>query len=254
MDCHIDASASRVTHQARPPHLARIRRFGRALSDVAEPPAFLSPSEEFVNWLTHACGTLASIVGAVVLISAAATEAADWLVAGCAIYSGSLIAVYAASTLSHAVAHPPWRSFFRRADQAAIYLLIAGTYTPFGLAHVCHDSWWLLLAAMWAVALVGFCSKLLWGHRVEAVSVLTYVVLGWLPITAFGRVVEAVPWPAMMWILAGGLCYTLGTIFLIWDRKVRYFHAVWHLFVIAGSTCHYLVTFYYVVSPLREAG
>lgn len=247
MDCHIDVPTSRATHRTRPVWLARSRLFGQPLSTTVESPAALSPSEEFANWLTHGCGTLASIMGAIVLISAAAQTSLNWMVAGCTIYAGTLVAVYAASTLSHAVRHPPLRSLFRRVDQALIYLLIAGTYTPFGLTYLCDGSWWLLLTAMWGVALVGFCSKLLFAHRVEAVSIATYVLLGWLPVMAFGRVAEVVPPAAVLWILAGGMCYTLGTIFLACDGKVRYFHAVWHLLVVAGSTCHFLLMLHYVV-------
>jgi hemolysin III len=144
------------------------------------------------------------------------------------------------STLSHTARSPRWKSLFRRLDQGFIYLLIVATFTPFSLAYLRSGVGWALLAAMWAVALVGFAAKVFFAHRVEAVSVVSYVVLGWMPVLAAPAMIHVIPLGAFLWCLGGGLCYTLGTLFLINDERVRHFHAVWHVCVIAGSVCHFL--------------
>jgi hemolysin III len=137
---------------------------------------------------------------------------------------------------------------FRILDQAIIFLLIVGTYTPFALAFL-RTGWWLgLLIAMWAVALIGFVSKVLYAHRVDSVSVAIYLALGWTPIIAGWPLTGLVPARALWWMLIGGLCYTLGAVFLLLDRRVEHFHAVWHLLVIAGSGWHFLAIYQYVAA------
>lgn len=207
-----------------------------------EAPLVDRQSEEWLNALTHAIGTALCIVGSVALIGRA-TETGQWLrIIGCTIYAASLIGVYAASTLSHFFEEPRLRTLFRVLDQAFIYLLIVGSYTPVALVYL-HGGWlWVLFAAMWAVALFGFTSKVMYRHRIEAISTTLYVVLGWMPILgigAWGRL----PSQAIAFFVAGGLCYTFGLLFLLLDKRRRFFHAVWHLFVIAGSVFHYLVIY-----------
>lgn len=203
-------------------------------------------SEEWLNSLTHAIGTALCIVGAIALVVRAA-ETGQWSrIIGCTIYAGSLIAVYAASTLSHFFEEPRLRTLFRVLDQAFIYLLIVGSYTPVALVHL-HGGWlWLLFGAMWLVALAGFTSKVLFRHRIEAISTTLYVVLGWMPIFGVGTW-GRMPTQAIELFVAGGLCYTFGLLFLLLDTRKRFFHAVWHLFVIAGSVCHYWVIYHYIV-------
>jgi len=206
-----------------------------------------SLSDEAANTLTHGVGLLMSLAGAGLLFNAAVEHAQPGVVAGCVIYAATLIAVYAASTASHAVGQPRLKQRLRSIDQAAIYLLCAGSFTPFALAYCCEDGWWMVLVAMWAVALAGFASKVLWAHRVESVCLVAYMVLGWMPILAARPALEHAPFGALAWAVYGGACYTAGTAFLARDEKYPYFHAVWHLLVIAGSTCHFIVTFNYVV-------
>jgi hemolysin III len=169
-----------------------------------------------------------------------------WRIVGCMIYVASLVGVYAASTLSHSCKTPERKSFFRALDQGFIYLLIVATYTPLSLAYLRSGPWWILLAAMWVVALVGFFSKLFFFHRVDAVSIWLYLALGWLPILSAAALVGVAPAPALWWMLIGGICYTLGTVFLMLDHHVTHFHAVWHLCVIAGSMCHFLAILLFV--------
>ena len=206
-----------------------------------------SAADELVNAATHAFGLLLAVVGALVMAGGVWGHGDTWRVVGCAVYLASLMAVYTMSTLSHSAKSPRWKSLFRRLDQGFIYLLIAATYTPFSLAYLRTGLWWVLLGAMWAVAVVGFIAKVFFAHRVEAVSVASYVLLGWMPITAAPALVHTLPMGAFWWMLAGGACYTIGTLFLTFDERVRHFHAVWHLCVIAGSVCHFLGILLFVV-------
>jgi len=174
-----------------------------------------------------------------------------WRIAGCGVFVASLVAVYAASTLSHSCSSVRWKAFFRRLDQGFIYLLIVGTYTPFGLAYWRTTAGWMLLGALWAVAVLGFFAKIVLAHRVHSISMWSYITLGWLPVLAVPSMVHSVPLVIGGWMLVGGLCYTLGTLFLIFDARVRHFHAVWHLLVIAGSVCHFLGIFSAVASAAQ---
>lgn len=206
----------------------------------------LSRAEERANAITHGLGLLLSIAGAVAMVTNVVGNGDMWREIGCVAYVASLIAVYAMSTLSHSATTPEWRSYFRALDQGCIYFLIAATYTPFSLAYLRTTPWWLLLGAIWAVALWGFVSKVIFAHRVEAVSIWPCIVLGWMPVVSVPALVGIVPIAAFWWMLVGGLCYTIGTLFLWNDYKVRHFHAIWHILVIAGSACHFMAIFYFV--------
>jgi hemolysin III len=206
----------------------------------------LSRAEERANAITHGLGLVLSVVGAVAMATYVLVDGDLWRQIGCSVYVASLIAVYAMSTLSHAASTPQWRSFFRAMDQGCIYFLIAATYTPFSLAYLHTTPWWLLLGAIWSVALWGFLSKVVFAHRIDAVSLWPCLVLGWMPTISVPALVGVVPVAAFWWMLVGGLCYTVGTIFLRYDYKVRHFHAIWHLMVIAGSACHFLAIFAFV--------
>jgi len=206
-----------------------------------------STSEELANTVTHGIGFLLSLAGAAVLMDAASTRSEPWLVRACGIYVTTLVAVYAMSTLSHAIQEPRLRRSFRTFDQAAIFLLCAGNFTPFALAYTCRGPWWLVLAAMWTIALIGFVSKILWKHRTDAVSISVYVLLGWVPVLSAKPALQNAPLGAIVWIVLGGFCYMIGTAFLVRDERRPSFHAIWHVFVIAGSCCHFIVVLKYVV-------
>jgi hemolysin III len=170
-----------------------------------------------------------------------------WRIAGCSIYLASLIAVYAMSTLSHVVQEPSRRSFFRALDQGAIYLLVAATYTPFSMAYLHTTAWWILLGLVWLVALWGFSSKVVFRHRVEKVSALPCIVLGAMPFIAIPTLVSTLSVAALWWMMLGVACYIVGLVFWLNDRKVRHFHAVWHILVIAGSMSHFMGILLFVV-------
>ena len=206
----------------------------------------LSRSEESVNQWTHGLGFLLSLVGAWYLMTAALPVGDVTLIVGCAVYVTTLMMLYAASTLSHRFQNHRWRECFRMLDQVCIFLLIAGSYTPFGLIW-CAKGWLNgILISMWTLAVLGILVKLYVARR-DSVSVWFYGLLGWLPVLAAGRAIQCMPISGLAWILAGGVCYTAGTFFLMNDNRVRYFHAVWHLLVIAGSACHYVVILDYTV-------
>jgi hemolysin III len=202
--------------------------------------------EETANSITHGIGFALSVVAATLLLQKAAQTHDGWTLAGCGIYAATMVAVYAASTLSHVYRAPEPRRFFRILDQACIYLLIAGTYTPFGLTYCRGGWWWLLLSAMWFVAFLGVLSKTWLRHKVDAASAWTYVLLGWLPVTAAWPIMESVPRVALEWMLFGGVLYTVGTAFLTFDSRVRFFHSVWHVLVIAASAAHFWAIYHYV--------
>jgi hemolysin III len=206
--------------------------------------------EEVANTITHGVGFLLSLLGVVVLAIWVFREGDAWRVLGCTIYASSLVTVYAMSTLSHSCSSPNLKRFFQIADQAFIYVLIVATYTPFSLAFLRTGLWWLFLAVMWTIAISGFLSKILLAHRVDAVAIWIYIVLGWMPVVAASSLVGLVPDAGLWWMLIGGLCYTVGTVFLVFDNHVRHFHALWHLLVIAGSACHFFVILLFV-APLR---
>ncbi len=206
-----------------------------------------SADEELVNAITHGIGLALAAVGSLVLMTGVAPLGNNQLAAGCAAYLFTLVAVYAMSTVSHTVTQPKWRMLFRQLDQGFIYLLIVGTYTPFSLAYLHGAFWNALLAFMWCFALAGFASKAIFAHRIETGSIIPYLFLGWMSIIALPTIWQVAPPQVFMLIFAGGMCYTIGTFFLLNDTKVRHFHAAWHLWVIAGSTTHFMALLLYVV-------
>lgn len=209
-------------------------------------PSQLSRQEEFANFVTHGIGLVLSLAGVAVMASVLSRGDA-WRQAGCSIYLASLIGVYLMSTLSHTFETPRLRQLFRALDQGTIYLLIAATYTPFSMAYLHTTTWYVLLALVWAIALWGFGSKVFFAHRVESVSMWPCLVLGGIPFISIPALLGVVSTAALWWMLLGVACYTLGLVFWVNDRRVRHFHAVWHLLVIAGSACHFIGILLFVV-------
>jgi hemolysin III len=201
-------------------------------------PAPLSRPEELANSITHGLGLALSVVGTVLLVNRGLAHGDALQVIGVSVYGFTLVALYAASTLSHSFADPKRRHFFRTVDQVCIFLLIAGTFTPLALTYFRDGWWWVLFISIWACALAGICAKLFY-TRLHNVSIGAYVVMGWLPILAIKPIVEIVPSHILGWVALGGIFYTVGTLFLLKDDRVPYFHAAWHVMVIAGSACHY---------------
>ena len=209
-------------------------------------PTPLPRSEEFANRLTHGVGLALAIGGTAALVVAMGRYGDALQVIGVSVYGATLVALYAASTLSHSFEQPRLRHFFRTVDQVCIFLLIAGTYTPISFTYLREGWWWALFIAIWGMALVGIFFKIFF-TRLHNVALSAYLMLGWMPAIAMRPVADVMPGPALALIVAGGLFYTLGTLFLMRDEQVPFFHAIWHLFVIAGSACHYWAVMCYMV-------
>ena len=206
----------------------------------------LSPEEELANRITHGIGLVLSI-GGVAVMTAVLGRGDGWRIAGCTVYLASLISVYLMSTLSHTFEAPRLRSLFRALDQGTIYLLIAATYTPFSMAYLHTAPWWIVLGLVWTIAFWGFFSKVVFAHRVEEVSMWPCIVLGVIPFVCVPSLVGVVSLAALWWMLLGVAFYTLGLVFWVNDRRVRHFHAIWHVLVMAGSTCHFVGILMFVV-------
>src|SRR5579872_1386377 len=183
--------------------------------------------EETANQLTHGFGLVLSSLGAIVLVGSAREHSSRLQFVGCCVYAASLVALYAASTLSHSFRAPRLRHFFRMLDQVCIFLLIAGTFTPFALSYFRHGWLWGLTLAMWGLTCVGIFFKVCFS-RLQNVATGAYVLLGWIPMIAIHEITRIAPAGCLALIFAGGLLYTAGTLFLVRDEKVPYFHAVWH--------------------------
>jgi hemolysin III len=209
-------------------------------------PAPLPRSVELANRVTHGIGLSLAIAGTVVLLMAMARYGDATQIVGVSIYGSTLIALYAASTLSHTFERPSVRHFFRTVDQVCIFLLIAGTFTPISLTYLREGWGWALFISVWAMAMIGIFFKIFF-TRLQTVAVSAYVVLGWMPVIAIKPILEIMPTAALGWMLLGGIFYTAGTFFLMRDERVPFYHTVWHVFVIAGSACHYYAVMRFVV-------
>lgn len=195
--------------------------------------------EEIASALTHGLGAAAALAGGAVLITLAAIYGDAWAVAASIVFGITLLLLYVASTLYHAIQHPVLKGRLQVFDHCAIYLLIAGTYTPFTLLGLRGALGWWLFGTIWALALAGVIFKLFYTGRFHRLSLLIYLAMGWLVVFAAKPVMEALdPW-TFGWLIGGGVAYTLG-VYFYWHPRLPYAHAIWHLFVIAGSVCHYV--------------
>ena len=205
-----------------------------------------SVGEEVAHSVTHGIGLLAAVAGLVVLLYLAAGTGDPWRITACAIYATTLVLLYAASTLYHALSATRARRVLRVLDHSAIFLLIAGTYTPFALVSLRGPWGWTLLVIVWGLAVLGVTAKAVFGARWPIISTALYIGMGWVVVVAVRPLVQHVPPAGIAWLLAGGLAYTGGVVFYAWTR-LRYSHAIWHVFVLAGSVCHYIAVVLYVV-------
>ena len=202
-------------------------------------------THELANALTHGLGAIAALAAGSVLITLAAIYGNGWQLAGAIVFGVCLLLLYLASTLYHSASHPATKARLKVFDHCAIYLLIAGTYTPFTLIDLRGPWGWGLFAAIWALAIAGIVFKLFFTGRFKRLSTILYIAMGWIAIVAIRPLMQAVDAATLGWLLAGGVAYTLGTVFYL--RNSRYSHAVWHLFCVAGSVCHYVAVLRQVV-------
>jgi hemolysin III len=201
--------------------------------------------DEWANSLTHGIGLLGSLVGVYFLIKLCVEREDSWRLINFAIYGCSLVALYTASTLYHYFRDLKLKILFRKLDHCAIYLLIAGSYTPFTLIALQGFWGWTLFITVWILALLGILFKMFFIHRFKFLSTVVYLMMGWLILLAFEPLTTAISIEGLYWLGLGGFFYSFGIIFFILD-KIPFFHAIWHLFVIGGSVCHFLAIFLYV--------
>jgi hemolysin III len=204
----------------------------------------LTLGEEIANSVTHGVALAASIAALPILVVAAAARHDPSQILGGSIFAATLILLYTASTLYHALPHSRAKRVFRVLDHSAIYLLIAGTYTPFALGALRGTWGWALFGAVWTLAVLGITAKATLGFRFPRLSAGVYLAMGWLAVVAVRPLSAALGPAGMAWLIAGGLCYTAGVLFFAWER-LRYGHMVWHVFVTAGSVCHFFAVLWY---------
>ncbi len=206
-----------------------------------------SAGEELANSLTHGLGVVIALVFGPILVVAAAATRDAWRITAAVIYATTLLLLFTSSMLYHALRPPRAKAVFQRIDHAAIYLLIAGTYTPFTLITLRGPWGWTLFAVVWGLAIMGVTLKSTFGARLPALSTGVYLAMGWLIVVALRPLVMHVPTRGIAWLVAGGLLYTGGVVFYIRDERHRYSHAMWHLCVLAGSIAHFCAIFWYAL-------
>lgn len=200
---------------------------------------------ERFNSISHLAGAGLALVGSVLLIVLAARLGDAWKIVSFSIYGAMLVSLYVFSTLYHSVRGRA-KNVLRKLDHCAIYLLIAGSYTPFALVSL-RGAWgWSLLGVVWGLALLGIVQEIWFAKGARVLSLVIYVLMGWLALVAVSPLWQALTPAGFAWLAAGGACYTLGIIFYATDHKVRHGHGLWHLFVLGGSTCHFFTVLLYV--------
>lgn len=217
-----------------------------ALEQSANPRIAYSPGEELANALTHGFGAAAALAGGAVLITLTAIFGDGWQLAGAIVFGVALLLLYTASTLYHAISHPVAKGRLKVFDHCAIYLLIAGTYTPFMLVGLRGPTGWWLFGTIWTLALAGVVFKLFYTGRFKRLSTFIYLGMGWLLVVAIKPMLHALDTATLVWLLVGGLAYSGGTFFYL-RPKLRYAHAIWHGFVLIGSLSHYVAVMRHLV-------
>lgn len=214
-------------------------------------PHVETPAEETVSALTHALGAALSVAGLAVLVTFASFVGSARLIVAVSLFGASMILVYVASTLYHACRRQRAKSILQVLDHIAIYALIAGSYTPFLLVSIGGGWGWSLFGVLWGLALAGTLFKILLGRMLrfrwfDIVSTALYVAMGWIGLIAARPFFDSLPGGALWWLMAGGVAYTAGIVFYLWDH-LPFNHAIWHVFVMAGTTCHFFAILLYVV-------
>jgi hemolysin III len=193
---------------------------------------------ERFNGYTHLIGAILAAAGAATLITLAATKGDATRVVSFSVYGTALFLLYLVSTIYHSLRGRA-KDVFRKLDHVAIYIMIAGTYTPFALVTL-HGAWgWSMFGAIWGLAAVGIVQELCLARGARVLSLVIYVLMGWLAVIALGPLFQALSWPGMAWVVGGGLLYTGGIVFYMYDERFRHWHGIWHLFVMAGSAVHF---------------
>jgi hemolysin III len=206
--------------------------------------------EEIANSLTHGLGIVLSITGLVVLTTFASLYGTVWHIVSCSIYGTTQILLYTASTLYHSIPLPRVQAVLRTLDHSAIFLLIAGTYTPFTLVNLRGPWGWAMFGVIWGLAIIGIALQSILIRQKKWLTALPYLAMGWVALVGLKPLLESVAPGGLILLFAGGCAYTVGSLFYVW-RRLRYHHAIWHVFVLAGSVCHFFAILFYVV-PLAH--
>lgn len=207
-----------------------------------------SKGEERLNVLTHGAGVVLSVVGLLILVLTSLPLKNTSLIVSCCVFGAALLLTYTASTLYHSWDSTETKRVWRIVDHLSIYVLIAGTYTPFALLGLKGSRGWTLFGFVWGVALVGIVVKFVFGQRFQKLETLLYLAMGWSAIVVIGPLKANLPATGFAFLVAGGLTYSVGVIFYVWKR-MPYNHAVWHLFVLGGSVCHFMAVGYSFFPP-----
>jgi hemolysin III len=202
------------------------------------PTSGFSLCEERWNAYTHLVGTLLSVVGLVVAVVLSSLSGDVWLIVACSVYGASLVSLHAASTLYHSARDLRWKRRWLAADHSCIYLLIAGTYTPFALGPLRGPVGWTVFGLIWGLAMLGIVREVLRPQRGTWLSTGIYLAMGWLVVVFFIPLARSLSLDGLIFLLVGGVLYSAGTLFYKW-HKLKYHHAIWHLFVVAGAVCQY---------------
>jgi hemolysin III len=203
--------------------------------------------EEIANSITHGIGAALATAALTILVVFAALKGDTWRVVSFAIYGGSLVLMYTSSTLYHSITNIKAKRYFRIMDHSSIFVLIAGTYTPITLLALRSTGWgWTIFGLIWGMAILGILFKLMFYGKLEKLSVVFYILMGWLAVVAIKPMLANLPTGLLIWIALGGISYTLGIIFYAWT-KMPYSHSIWHLFVLGGSVCHFFGILLYLV-------
>ena len=210
-------------------------------------------SEEIANAITHGIGLLLSIGGGIILITLAARHASTREIISAAVFATTLVVMYVASTLYHAIPHPRAKRRLKVFDHCAIFLLIAGTYTPFTIVALKGTLGWSLFGIVWGLAVLGIVFKLFFTGKMRLLSTITYVLMGWIAIVAVVPISRALQPAALYWLIAGGIAYTAGTLFYH-NQRIPYSHAIWHVFVLAGSVSHFIAILLQFTWPAANGG
>jgi hemolysin III len=215
------------------------------MKDVGR-PRYYPPFEEKINIVSHGLGLILSIAALVILVICANLHGNVWHIVSFSVYGASLIILYAASTFFHISRDLKLRYNLNIVDHSSIYVLIAGTYTPFALVTLNGAIGWVIFGVIWGLALIGVILKFFFIGRYYLISTVMYVLMGWIIIFAVKPLIESLPLGGLVWLFAGGISYTIGAFFFSID-KIKFNHAIFHIFVLAGSFCHFMTVFFYVL-------
>ena len=201
---------------------------------------------ERLNTYTHLIGALLALAGAVVLIVLGALSGDAWKIVSFSIYGATLVLLYSFSTLYHNASHGRFKRFMQKVDHNSIYLLIAGSYTPFTLVSLRGPWGWSLFGIVWGLALLGMMQEIWFATKTRRLSMVIYILMGWVALVAVVPMIHVLSWAGFLWVAAGGVAYTIGIYFFLNDEKFAHWHGIWHLFVITGSALHYYAVVRYV--------